>query len=126
MEMKKGDQKEFAKAFEHLRYHINGEEPDVKRLHALNAKLLEKELFFYLVPGQIALYRPHPYRIEVGSKALAGIRAVQGRGPALRKRGSRCAIFMPRSRALTICRGQVSQQNLFPPALVMFQPQDNM
>ncbi len=27
---------------------------------------------------------------------------------------------MPLSRALTMCRGQVSQQNLLPPALVMF------
>jgi len=97
-----GDEKEFAKAFEHLRYHINGQEPAVKHLHPLNAKLLEKELFFYLVPGKIALYRPHPYRVEIGRKELTGIRAVQGRGPALRRSFLGCWPYADREIVLPV------------------------
>ncbi|MFH1808503.1 MAG: hypothetical protein ABIJ09_07155 [Pseudomonadota bacterium] len=96
-----GDPKEFEKVFEELRYHLNGEEPQVRRLHALNAKLLEKDLFFYLVPGQLTLYRPHPYRIDIGRKDLVGIRALKARGPALRRPFAGCwpyadrEIFLP-------------------------------
>lgn len=85
-----GDAKVFSKALEELRYHINGEEPGVKKLHGLNEILLKKNLFLYLQPNQISIYQPHAYRVEFTKRSLKGLRALRSRGLAYRRQMLGC------------------------------------